>query len=304
MVKQTFLTAMAAGAVTLQLAPSTTLDFNSVPRMAEGELPPLYSFVARDGESLSYRLYGTSKKNFVMLLHGSGSHGGYLDFLAREFSAEATVCVPTMRGHYKSGSKRGTCSYVGQLEDDLADLLAYLGSESYERICMAGHSSGGGLAIRFAGGKYGDLVQRYALLAPVVPAYKPLARPGSNWVTVATIKIPLLVVANMLGISWFNDTQVITFNMPQPFHNGTETLSYSYNLLFSMNPRFDVYEKDVAALGGRAIVLVARHDECLRAEAYADLFTQVPVYIFEELNHFTLVRDPEVIARIREFCFR
>ncbi|MDQ5890776.1 MAG: non-heme chloroperoxidase [Candidatus Dependentiae bacterium] len=279
------------------------LDFSSIPCATEADLPALHTWVARDGETLSYRLYGDSSKNLMLLLHGSGSHGGYLDFFARNLADNALICVPTMRGHYKSGSTRGACSYVGQLEDDLCDLLRHLKSESFAQVSMVGNSSGGGLAIRFSGGKYGSMVNRYALLAPVIPADKELMRKEASWVTVNTVKIPLLVIANMLGISWFNTTKVITFNMPQERRDGTETLEYSYNLLFSMNPRFD-YLSDVASIDGRSIVLVGRQDECIRADAYARLFKKSPIYIFDDLNHFTLVRDTRVIEKVREFCIK
>lgn len=276
-------------------------NFDSLPQYHH--LPPLLTFKARDGEILSYCLYGHSDRNLMLLLHGSSGHGANLDGFAKKMAQEATVCVPTARGHCKSGSKPGTCSYVGQLEDDLADLLNHLNAQNYQFKSMVGFSSGGSLAIRFSGGKYGNLVDCYALLAPVVPAYKPLTRQGSNWVRVNYIRIPLLVIANMLGLTCFNQATVITFNRPRSRNDGTETLSYSYNLLFSMNPRFD-YLQDIASIDGRSIVIGGRNDECLIVDAYKDLFKKSPIYIFDDLNHFALVSDPRVLEKVREFCIR
>lgn len=277
------------------------LNFDSLPQYRD--LPPLSTFKARDGETLSYRLYGHSERNLMLLLHGSSGHGANLDGFAKEMAKGATVCVPTMRGHYKSGSRPGTCSYVGQLEDDLADLVSHLNAQGYQHKSIVGFSSGGSLAIRFSGGKHGNLVDRYALLAAVVPAYKPLTRPGSNWVRVNYIRIPFLVIANMLGITWFNQAKVISFNRPRSRNDGTETLSYSYNLLFSMNPRFD-YMHDIASIDGRSIVIGGRNDECLLVDAYKDLFKKSPIYIFDDLNHFALVSDVRVLEKVREFCIR
>ena len=275
------------------------LDFSSIARNTV--LPELHMFVARDGDTLSYRSYGSETESLIILLHGSGSHGGYLDFMARELAEGATVFVPTMRGHYKSGSARGTCSYVGQLEDDLNDFLKHVEYKKYAKVSMVGHSSGASLAIRFSGGQYGSMVSRYVLLAPVIPAVSTLQKPDAGWAQPKMFKLIPLMLGNFLGIQMFNNSSVITFNMPQEYRDGTETLEYSYNLLFSMNPQFD-YQKDLESIDGRSIVIVGKDDECLFGDEYKKLFLKSPLYIFEKTTHFSLVRDERTIQKIREFC--
>lgn len=275
------------------------MDFSSIPKNTI--LPELQTFVARDGDTLSYRSYGSNAQNLIVLLHGSGSHGGYLQFMACELARDATVFVPTCRGHYKSGSMRGTCSYVGQLEDDLADFLKHIESKKYANIVMIGHSSGASLAIRFSGGNYGSLISKYVLLAPIIPAVSGLQKRAAGWAKPNMFKIAPLMLGNFFGMTWFNDSSVISFNMPQEYRDGTETLDYSYNLLFSMNPRFD-YQKDLESIDGRSIVIVGRDDECLNGAEYKKLFKKSPIHIIEEVNHFLVVRDERVIHNIREFC--
>jgi len=91
------------------------------------DLPPLQRFAARDGTELAYRAYapvGTSKDACAVLIHGSASRSDRVHSLARAFArAGYAVLVPDVRGHGESGRK-GCIGYIGQLEDDLEDLVA------------------------------------------------------------------------------------------------------------------------------------------------------------------------------------
>ena len=137
---------------------------------------------------------------------------------------------PNLRGHYASGALRGECSYVGQLEDDLYDLMEHFQLQK-KKIYLIGHSSGGGLAIRFAGGLYGNIIQGYVLLAPAIPT-APTMRQGTagGWADVSIAKIIALSLLNSIGIQRFNHTHVIRFNKPKEYCDEKETLSYSFNL--------------------------------------------------------------------------
>ncbi len=110
-------------------------------------------FSARDGIALSYRFYDSCKKDrVIILLHGSSAHGEYLHGFADYLSFKRNVgqvYVPNLRGHYNSGTSRGDCDYIGQLEDDLYDLIHHFQLQN-KKIILLGHSSGGGLAIRVA----------------------------------------------------------------------------------------------------------------------------------------------------------
>jgi hypothetical protein len=84
---------------------------------------------------------------------------------------------PYLRGHYLSERRRGDVDYVGQLEYDLIRFLRGRGLRG--PVTLSGHSSGGGLAIRFAGGGHGDLVSSCLLLSPVVPT-SPAVKGGTG----------------------------------------------------------------------------------------------------------------------------
>ena len=75
------------------------------------------------------------------------------------------MIIPDLRGHGPDPTRRGDLDCTGKFEDDLADLIeTYCGKD--RPAYLVGHSSGGGLAIRFAGRKHGHLVSRAGLIAP------------------------------------------------------------------------------------------------------------------------------------------
>ena len=57
--------------------------------------------------------------------------------------------------------------YIGQLEDNIEDLID-LYARPVQKIILAGHSSGGGLVIRFLAGVYGEWVASAMLFAPLL----------------------------------------------------------------------------------------------------------------------------------------
>ena len=92
------------------------------------------------------------------------------------------VAVDT-RGHGASGS-RGDIGYVGQLEDDLADLVAHLRADyTTARLTLVGHSSGGGFVLRVAAAPVGASFDRFVLLAPYLgyraPTNRAVGRAGA-----------------------------------------------------------------------------------------------------------------------------
>ena len=94
--------------------------------------------------------------------------------------AGVTAVAVDIRGHGASGT-RGDVAYRGQLDDDLADLIAEL-RKTYPaaRFSLIGHSSGGGFALRIAGSPLGDAFDRFVLLAPYLGYSAPTNRPAEG----------------------------------------------------------------------------------------------------------------------------
>ena len=91
-------------------------------------LPKLQHYTARDGTPLTYRHYPGKSDKVLILLHGSGWHSQYFLPLAGFIASQgiAQVYTPDLRGHGPSPLKRGDVDYIGQLEDDLAGLIAVI----------------------------------------------------------------------------------------------------------------------------------------------------------------------------------
>jgi len=269
-------------------------------------LPELKSFTARDGTQLAYRHYPAESDKIVILLHGSGWHSRYFLPLAEFISTEglAQVYTPDLRGHGLTPKRRGDVDYIGQLEDDLADLIAIIQKDNPKAmLIVGGHSSGGGLAIRFAGSQYGQKANAYLLLAPFLKYNAPTTRSNSGgWAKPYTGRIVGLIMLNNIGIRWFNYLTVMEFNMPEKARDGTETLSYSYRLTMSYAPRD--YKEDLSAITQPLLVVSGTKDEAFiycQYEPVISQYTEVQVRLLQDVTHMGVVVGPEVRPVIREW---
>ncbi|ABV38300.1 alpha/beta hydrolase [Shewanella sediminis HAW-EB3] len=267
------------------------------------QMPPLQSYGTRGEGQLRYRYYSSDSDKVIILIHGSGWHSQQFYPLAKFISEQglAQVYTPDLRGHGVNPQIRGDIDYIGQFEDDLADLIFGIKQDSPESsIIMGGHSSGGGLAIRFAGGQYGEQADAYLLLAPFIFYNAPTTRPNAGgWATPYTARIIGLSMLNNIGIHHFDNLISIEFNMPAAFRNGTETLAYSFRLNTSFAPRD--YEADLSAISQPLLVLAGTADETMFAEKYQELITehvinnqQVEVRVLADLSHMGIVVSPDV----------
>jgi hypothetical protein len=277
-------------------------------RAQTGPVPAIDRYPARDGEQLAFQFYDSTAEVILVFVHGSSYHGAAYHTLARELSdaGVAKVYLPNMRGHHLSGQRRGDVDYIGQLEDDLADLVAYIrGRGQRGPLVLGGHSSGGGLAIRVAGGKYGDIAAAYLLLSPVIPlAPTTRGRDAGGWAHLHRSRLFGLLMLNAVGITGLNSLPIIQFNKPEAFRDGTETLSYSYRLNVSFHPRYD-YAADIKALGDRFLLLVGDDDQANDPVAYEDIFPQTGsesrVIRLPGVEHLGIFSAPSALSAVQNW---
>ena len=262
------------------------------------DLPPLRTFEALDGAPLDYRLYPADSDKTLVLLHGSGWHSRYFLPLARAVAASgaARVYTPDLRGHGRSPARRGDIDYPDQLVDDLADLLALIHRKHPKTsVIISGHSSGGGLALRFAGSEYGGRAQGYALLAPFLKYNAPTTRPGSGgWARPYTPRLIGLTMLNNIGLTWFDHLPVIDFNMPEEARDGTETLVYSHRLNTGYAPRD--YRKDLRRMTQPLLVVAGQEDQSFFADKYEPTISplkEARFVLLPGVGHLDLVIAPE-----------
>ncbi len=279
------------------------LNFDSIPENFPNATAPT-TFTARDGTALPYRYYPANASAILILLHGSGTHSLYLSDLAAGIAASgmASVYTPGLRGHGDHPKRRGDIDYIGQLEDDIADLIAKIRHDNPEAtIILGGHSSGGGLAIRFAGSPTSIRPDGYLFLAPFLQYNAPTMRPKSGgWAYPKYTKIILLSLLNRLCITIFNSVTAITFNLPLNRRTGNETLSYSYRLMKSISP--GDYRKALQQICEPALLLVGSEDEAFYAKKFIPIFEKfaprVKVIVIPGVGHLDLVQERYTLQNI------
>lgn len=270
----------------------------------------LLSYTARDGATLGFRRWeaGAEGVPLVVLVHGSGWHGGQFQGLGAALAGQglADVIAPDLRGHGPNPQRRGDVDYIGQFEDDLADLIAQ-SARPGQAVVMLGHSSGGGLAVRFAGGVHGGLLAGAILLAPFLQHDAPTTRPESGgWARVLLRRIIGLTILNTARITALNHLTVVQFRFPDAVLNGpqghTATRGYSFRLMTGFNPRRN-WQADVAALP-RFLLLAGREDEAFVAEAYEPTLSPLNplgTYGLIDTGHLGIVDAPETLSAIASF---
>jgi non-heme chloroperoxidase len=261
----------------------------------------------RDGYTVFSRIYPSESKDVLVLLHGSGTESRYLRGLAQSLADAkvATILTPDLRGHGASPGKKGDLAYMGQLEADVEDLIAYskknLGAK---KITLAGHSSGGGFVLRFIGNAQNIKVDKAILLAPYLGHDAPTVKPNSgNWVTVAIKRWVGLSMLNRIGITRFDGLPVLFFNRPTAYTDSLQAPSYSYRMAVNFAPKD--YADDIAAINTPCLVLVGGKDESFYPEKFPTVFEPAQRWaqtaILADANHLNIVSRKETADRIIEW---
>jgi len=272
-------------------------------RANTGGMPTLFQCAARDGTALAYRSYApaVAPSRVAVMVHGSSGDSSNMHAVGRALSAKNVIAYALdMRGHGKTG-RRGDVDYVGQLDDDLADMVTWL-RERHPGLpmSMVGLSSGGGFTLRTAGGPLGEAFDRFVMLAPMLHHAAPTARPlAGGWAKPNLPRIIGLTILDRLGLRWFQHLPVLSFALP-PEAATDRTLAYSYRLQLSFRPRDD-YRADVRAIRRPCTVIIGAEDEIFRAEQYAPLLEPLQpllkVQVLPGLTHLDVVVDEAAIER-------
>lgn len=299
-------------------ARTPALDFDVLDFNAPGGGPAptrLDTVLARDGMQIRIRRYegGGRGKPLLIAVHGSGWHGGGYHDLAKAIAASgaAEVVVPDLRGHGVDPLRRGDIDHIGQLEEDLFDVIEACRGARGREVCMLGHSSGGGLVVRFAGGVHGKMLSKAVLVAPFLKYDAPTTRPRSGgWARPLVRRIIGLGMLNRVGISALNGLEAISFAFPQAVLDGPEgglaTPRYSYRMNVSFAPRRD-YLRDMAALP-EFLVIVGADDAAFVPEAYEPLMSPVNskgrYCVLPGQGHLGITRSPEAARIAADFLKR
>jgi pimeloyl-ACP methyl ester carboxylesterase len=301
----------AAIAIVLMLAwpvrpPPTLASIHAgAKEIDETGAPDLSRYQARDGTWLADRLYPAQNGSWdriAILAHGSSASSIEMNAVAKALAgADVTAVALDMRGHGASGT-RGDIAYPGQLDDDLADLVATL-RKAYPaaRFSLIGHSAGGGFALRIAGSKLGEAFDRFVLLAPYLGYSAPTNRPAEGpglWAQPDLPRIRATVILEKLGIDWPQSLPALAFaNAPEA--KMFVTSQYSFRLMGNYTAPPD-WQDAFAHAKGRITVIAGADDELMDADSYKRTLPPlgVPLTILPGVDHIGIVHQPEAIKAI------
>lgn len=264
-------------------------------------LPPISRYTARDGTRLAYRLYPASASNVAVLMHGSATESSVMNAAGKTLQADGvTVYAPDLRGHGSSG-RRGDIDYIGQLDDDLADLAATIRrTHPKATLTLIGFSGGGALAIRIAGGPYGDLFDRYILIDPAIVYPSPLARPNAGgWAVPYLPRIIGLDVLDIFGIHAFDGLDAIAFAAPP----GNPRLTRFYSFRLAMNLNSGGYLDELKRTNRPMALIAGAADDQFYADRYAAILKpakpDLTVELVPGLDHVDMLMKPAALAALR-----
>jgi alpha-beta hydrolase superfamily lysophospholipase len=298
-------TALLAGLIAwpVRRPPELTSISNVRKSIDLSTLPAVERFSARDGTALAYRHYpeGASvTERIAIVVHGSaGSSQGAIHVLSSALAARGVQTYAVdIRGHGASGS-RGDIAYLGQLEDDLADLVGEIRKRHPNApLTLIGHSSGAGFALRVAGSPIQKLFDRTVLLAPYLGYDAPSSRPNSGgWAYADVPRFIALSLLRGLGMPFAEQLPVIAFAVP-PNSADRLTATYSYRLLRNFGASPD-YRRDLAAATLPVTIFAGAVDELIRADRLRDAVgDRATVRIIDGVNHMGIVSDPRAVSVI------
>ena len=266
-------------------------------------------FRMRDGTVLAsqyLKLKGAGPRTTIVLVHGvlgSSFPLNRTSGLLREATGAEVVAID-LRGHGASGGARGDVDYIGQYEDDLADVIREIRARQPDgKIILAGHSMGGGIALRYAQRPGVPPVDGYLLLAPYLgwssPTTRKEANPdapgGAEFIKVHLSRILGLKLLNAAGITAFNGLRTQLFNLPPE----VPLRSYSYRAMENGAP--EDYRAALKAVQAPLLVIVGSRDEAFLADHYVAVirgYSQGKLLIVPDATHDGVMNDGRTLAAV------
>jgi pimeloyl-ACP methyl ester carboxylesterase len=185
-------------------------------------------------------------------------------------ATQAEVYAIDLRGHGQSEGNSGDVDYINQYVDDLADIIGTIRKEKTNgKIIIAGHSMGGGVALRYAMAKQYEQPDGFLLFAPLIghnsPAF-PQAQASENIAEEPFMKIH---IERIIGLTMLNEIEnhdydslpVLFFNLPE----AVPLRKYSHRANKSMTP--DDFVVGLKAVNKPLLVLMGSEDEAFSPEA-------------------------------------
>jgi alpha-beta hydrolase superfamily lysophospholipase len=274
-------------------------------RLEQPYPPAARKFRMRDGTVLTSQYLAADSKTTIVLVHGllaSSFELNRTSGLLRE-AGNAQVVAIDLRGHGGSAGTPGDTDYIGQYEDDLADVITQIrAGRPGEKVILAGHSMGGGIALRYAMKSGHPPVDGYLLFAPYLGWTSPTTpkeagdTKAAQTMNVHVPRILGLTLMNAAGITAFNGLRTYFFNLAPEL----PLRSYSYRAMMGMSP--EDYRPALKAVDKPLLVVVGSRDEAFKADEYESVihsYSKGAVTLIPEATHEGVLRDARTMAAVR-----
>ena len=260
------------------------------------------------GNILFSRFIKNDSENIIVYLHGIAATSETLQKSARLLSKAtgASIVTPDLLGHGLSQGRPFDLDYIGQYEDDLAKIMSML-KEKFpsKNIYIAGHSMGGGIAMRYALKENQISPAGYILLAPNMGEGPTERKSEINELDDAARSLVVfdikrfigLIMFNTIGSHGFDHNVVLTFNFTNP------PMNYSYRSIMSAQPiRPNTADKALQAIQQPLLVIVGVNDEVFNASNYPKLVgenSRGQTFLIPGVDHNGVYDSPQTIEIIR-----
>lgn len=175
-------------------------------------------------------------------------------------------------GHGQSEGNSGDIDYINQYVHDLADIISTIRKEKPDgKIIIAGHSMGGGVALRYGMEKQYKHKQPdgFMLFAPVIGQNTPAFLQGQATENKAEEPFMKIHIERIIGLTMLNEINnhdydslpVLFFNLPE----AVPLRKYSFRANKSMTP--DDYVVGLKAVSKPMLVLMDSEDEAFSSAA-------------------------------------
>jgi alpha-beta hydrolase superfamily lysophospholipase len=146
----------------------------------------------------------------VLIVHGLGEHGRRHATLAAELNAAGyAACAPDLRGHGRSGGRRGDIARRDALLRDLARVIDALQAARPGPVLLLGHSLGGLIAARYLAGELDSPQPAWWREVEALVLSSPALDPGMSGAQRALVALmgrlaPHVAVSNGLDPDWIS----------------------------------------------------------------------------------------------------
>lgn len=241
-------------------------------------------FTVRDGARIAARVHGAEGLPSLLIIHGVASQASDMDAMAALLAKRARLRVIAidLRGHGRSSGARWQVEHVGQFDDDVSDVVRQIREEAPGKpVVLAGHSMGGGVALRYSLAGNAAPVDGFLLMTPLLGGESPSMKkedvraPGAAGSATAAQAPVIFRTPRMIGVIMLHSIGITAFDkLPIMLFNHPDRPAYGFAALASMQPNAPSdYRAALKAISKPLMLIAGTKDEYFEASAFPKIIS-------------------------------